>query len=210
MGPLGFHLTRRLPALAASPWLAKTAGSRSLRLMVSPQGLGRRVIQPVLIERELFLADRPTLVSQDNVDRVPWLSMRHPEFQHSKDNEAERDIRGVTQVSEKFLLASICHTCGKSMLHHIDKTAYHHGSVLVRCACCRSLHLMSDGRNLFQGVTSSAKLEEKLSQLSQLWWEPESLKKLSIQVSEEEKRPHNKTNEILSHAICKEEEGYNG
>eukprot|EP01053_Blabericola_migrator_P009014 Blabericola_migrator_1__9013@NODE_479_length_8179_cov_106_519354_g373_i0_p7_GENE_NODE_479_length_8179_cov_106_519354_g373_i0NODE_479_length_8179_cov_106_519354_g373_i0_p7_ORF_typecomplete_len150_score4_97zfDNL/PF05180_12/8_9e09DUF5543/PF17697_1/0_055FYVE/PF01363_21/0_12ProkRING_2/PF14445_6/0_097ProkRING_2/PF14445_6/8e02C6_DPF/PF10170_9/0_15_NODE_479_length_8179_cov_106_519354_g373_i019162365 len=88
------------------------------------------------------VCERPTLVSQDNVDRAPWMSMRHPEFQKRRATEEDPetaigDIRGVTRVSERFLLTYHCSVCGRAMCHEISKQAYHMGSVLLRCTLCK-------------------------------------------------------------------------
>eukprot|EP01055_Gregarina_sp_Pseudo9_P002023 Gregarina_sp_Pseudo_9__2022@NODE_23_length_5717_cov_44_439591_g21_i0_p5_GENE_NODE_23_length_5717_cov_44_439591_g21_i0NODE_23_length_5717_cov_44_439591_g21_i0_p5_ORF_typecomplete_len181_score2_03zfDNL/PF05180_12/5_3e02zfDNL/PF05180_12/1_4e15Dynactin_p62/PF05502_13/0_074_NODE_23_length_5717_cov_44_439591_g21_i050075549 len=113
---------------------------------------------------------RPTLVSEDKVDRVPWLSMRHPEFQRSKEescnpNHAIGDIRGVTQVSDRFLLMFTCNVCGKAMLREISKMAYYHGAVIVRCGCCKWLHLMSDATGFFRGADYPAVIEERIKSM---------------------------------------------
>lgn len=147
-------------------YLSFARGSRALTLSVPDR-------QPIIPdERPPFpSSDRPTLVSEDNVDRVPWLSMRHPEFQKSKEescnpNHAIGDIRGITQVSERFLLMLTCNVCGKGILREISKNAYYHGVVVLKCSCCGWLHLVSDATGLFQECKQSSDIERLLQKLS--------------------------------------------
>lgn len=60
------------------------------------------------------------------------------------------DVPGAKTSGEKYVLMFTCKVCDTRSAKKITKHSYHSGVVVVRCACCRNLHLIVDNIGIFE------------------------------------------------------------
>lgn len=64
--------------------------------------------------------------------------------------ESFKDVPGVKSSGEKLILMFTCNVCDTRSARKISKQSYEHGVVVVRCAPCQNLHLISDKLGIFE------------------------------------------------------------
>jgi protein import protein ZIM17 len=77
------------------------------------------------------------------------------------------DVPGVKTSGDKMILVYTCKVCNTRSAKKISKHGYNHGVVLVRCAGCKSLHLIADRLGIFEdkGWDIQKYLEENATKL---------------------------------------------
>lgn len=60
------------------------------------------------------------------------------------------DVPGVKTGGDKYVIMFTCKKCDTRSAKKISKNSYHHGVVVVRCACCQNLHLIADHIGVFE------------------------------------------------------------
>lgn len=86
---------------------------------------------------------------------------------NTKDNLFMEDVPGVKTSGDKMILVYTCKVCNTRSAKKISKHGYNHGVVLVRCAGCKSLHLIADRLGIFEdkGWDIQKYLEENATKL---------------------------------------------
>ena len=86
---------------------------------------------------------------------------------NTKDNLFMEDVPGVKTSGDKMILVYTCKVCSTRSAKKISKHGYNHGVVLVRCAGCKSLHLIADRLGIFEdkGWDIQKYLEENATKL---------------------------------------------
>ena len=65
--------------------------------------------------------------------------------------EAEAGLPpGITSSGDKMIIAYTCNVCETRSARTISKNAYEHGTVLLKCPGCGSLHLIADRLGTFE------------------------------------------------------------
>lgn len=85
----------------------------------------------------------------------------------NQSNLFMEDVPGVKTSGDKMILVYTCKVCNTRSAKKISKHGYNHGVVLVRCAGCKSLHLIADRLGIFEdkGWDIQKYLEENATKL---------------------------------------------
>lgn len=134
--------TERPPPLAGNGTRSPEAGAGAS----AREGIQRKALD--ISNSSLNATFAPMLVSEDQVDRVPWIAMIHPSFRHVHE-KFEGDLRSLVKTAPHMHLVFYCDLCGLKNLKKVSKKAFYDGVVLIRCDDCRKWHLLSDRLNWF-------------------------------------------------------------
>ena len=67
-----------------------------------------------------------------------------------------RPLPGVRAEEDALVLVFTCTVCDTRTARRVSKSAYHGGTVLIRCPGCRGMHLLADHKGFFHDGAFSA------------------------------------------------------